>query len=760
MSEIILETASSLDLEIHGAIGQFAVKPSGNGTGSIAVRYVQTHLTFALEISHQQRFFETLAPVREIFKPQDLGFEDLMQRDIDDARVSNSLIPYLVTLHTGDSVKFFPPIVAVVIPVDPEGHLLPYYPDIQSETIVEKTHKIVRMRSGKPGEETFEFEQFEIGGKLQEFDYAKLRVNTNKCRLVIVDGQHRAMALLALYRNIKGWEGDTQRYENYYKRWSKKSLEGLNLREISLPIVVCTFPILTESNHSSTTVTKASRSVFLALNKNARPVTTSRNILLDDYDLIAHFERHILESVKQQDPNSTTALRLWNFELDAEEDKTVLSSTVALSGVMHLPFLLERALFLGFAPTSLYLPSQKFGNIKNLEELYRRLDGRNLLGEEVAENTTRRAFSTEALEILVESFGTRYRELILQGFETFAPYDCMCKAALDLEVELRMNVHDMQCHSMLFEGQGHLRVFETYLEQLESDLAERYPSGEYPPELASLLKEFKTTKARLEQYQRQFGENRTRKLLSAIPHSKVVAVVVTAVNALYRTVFTTQAFQTALFLSFFTTMEKYNGDARLEGNHKEKELFAEYLGALNRFFRPQTESETKRLFLAFSGSVSGSFGSESMKIVESDYTLRRIVIQRELKPDEWTKFRYLLLELWKSTDQKLQKIVNEYVAICRVDVLNALYRRDLDRYCRDRGIDPSAVKPKIKEKVSKQAMKEYFDALEGLHGAAIANEEQERLATELANVVTPVSEGEEEGVDSALENSAGASIND
>ena len=489
-------------------------------------------------------------------------------------------------------------------------------------------------------------------------------------------------------------------------------------------------------------------------------MTTSRNILLDDYDLIAHFERHVLDSVKQQDPNSTTGLRLWNFELDAEEDKTVLTSTVALSGVMHLHFLLERALFLGSAPTNLYLPSQKFGNIKNLDELYRRLDGRNLLGEEVAANTTRRAFSADALQILLGSFEKRYRGLLLQGFQNFVPYDCMCKAAFDLEVALRMNVHDMQCHSMLFEGQGHLRVFETYLEQLESDLAERYPSGEYPPELASLLKEFKTTKGRLEQYQKQFGENRTRKLLSAIPQSKVVSVIVAAINTLYRTVFTTQAFQTALFLSFFTTMEKYNGDARLEGTDKETELFTEYLEGLNGFFQPKTESETKRLLLAFSGSVSGSFGSESMKIVESDYTLRRIVIHRELKPDEWTKFRYILLELWKSADPKLQQIVDDYVAACRVDVLNALYRRDLDRYCRDQGIDPSAVKPKIKERVSKQAMKEYFVALEALHGAQVPNEEQERLATELANVVTPVSEGEEEETDAAVENSAGASTND
>src|SRR5262249_40896903 len=206
------------------------------------------------------------------------------------------LIPYLITLQAGDSVKFFPPIVTVVIPVGPENQLLDHYPDIEMQEIPGSRYKTIKMRSGKLGDETFEFEQIEVNGNVLEFDNAKLRINTNKCRLVIVDGQHRAMALLALYRNIKGWEGEGTRYENYYKRWSKKSLEGFNLKEISLPMVVCTFPMLSTSNAPTMSVTKASRSVFLALNKNARPVTTSRNILLDDYDLIAHFERHILDA--------------------------------------------------------------------------------------------------------------------------------------------------------------------------------------------------------------------------------------------------------------------------------------------------------------------------------------------------------------------------------------------------------------------------------------------------------------------------------
>ncbi len=491
------------------------------------------------------------------------------------------------------------------------------------------------------------------------------------------------------------------------------------------------------------TVVKASRSIFLALNKNARPVTTSRNILLDDYDLIAHFERDVLDAVKQQDATSPSALRLWNFELDAEENKTALTSTVAFSGVMHLHFLLERALFLSTTPNGLNLSSQRFGNIKFLNDLYRRLDGVNLLGQDVADNTTRHAFTSEALALLTSSFKQRYGGYILAGLQRFAPYESMSQAALDLEVEL-LNAHEMHCHSMLFEGQGHLRVFETYIEQLDSDLSERF-SGKIPPELQSILDDFNATKGRLEQYQQQFGVKRAKKLLSAINPTKVVNVIVGAVNTLYRTVFTTQAFQTAFFMTFFSAIEKYNGDpARLTGAEDERQLFDEYLQSLNAFFKPANEASTKRLLLTFSGAVTGTFGTEGMKIAESEYTLRKIVIQRELKPEEWTKFRYILLELWKSQNKKLQDIIDMDVAQCRLDVVGSLYRRDLDRYCKEKGIDPTAVKPPRKEKLSQKVLEHYAEALAVLHDSEIAEAEQTRWRECLATLITPTVEDEPE----------------
>src|SRR3954466_3122617 len=128
--EEILDEPSALDLEISGSIGSFAVEPSSGGS-SIPVRYIQTHVRFSLDDTQQQRLFENLVPVREIFEAKDLGFDDLMQRDIDDGRVSGSLIPYLLQVGSGEQVKFFPPIVTAVIPIGQEMELLSSYPKVE-----------------------------------------------------------------------------------------------------------------------------------------------------------------------------------------------------------------------------------------------------------------------------------------------------------------------------------------------------------------------------------------------------------------------------------------------------------------------------------------------------------------------------------------------------------------------------------------------------------------------------------------------------
>lgn len=67
--------------------------------------------------SSNDKLLSALAPVREIFDFKSLDFDEIMQRDIDDARVSAELVPYLLDEQSKDMIKLFPPIVIVVMPI-------------------------------------------------------------------------------------------------------------------------------------------------------------------------------------------------------------------------------------------------------------------------------------------------------------------------------------------------------------------------------------------------------------------------------------------------------------------------------------------------------------------------------------------------------------------------------------------------------------------------------------------------------------------
>ena len=729
--DLILDDASVLDLEIPGCVGTFSVRPTDTGESSIPVRYIQTHMRFTLDSSHQQRLFENLVPVREIFDNRNLGFDEIMQRDIDDSRVSTSLIPYLLSVGKGEAVKFFPPIVTVVVPIGPEKQLVARYPEMHETSQAEGKYLKRLYRSGKPGDETFEFELIEVNGRLREFDNARLRVNTTKCKLVIVDGQHRAMALLALYRNIKGWPDKTGAFRDYYRRWS--DIPKDNLKDITLPIVVCTFPTLAVGEATASTVIRASRAVFLALNKHAKPVSTARNILLDDFDVIAHFERNVLEAIKQID--GTTAelpLRLWNFELDADENRTAVSSTIAFSGVMHLFSMLERVLLAPDAPSGIYYASRKYGNVKYIRDTcLRRLNGVNLLGDEVANSTTRYAFTPDARDPLVESFQSRYGKQIVKGFQSFWPFKSMADAAIKLEAEVRLKHHDLQNHANLFEGQGILRVFTSYIDLLAAELDEKYPHKQYPPELRELLEQFEGTRQRMRGFQEQFSRMRAAGLLAAISETKMVDPVVKAVHELYRTMFTTSAFQTALFITFFSGIEALNEEHRVNGDEAEDALFSEYIASLNAYFKPEAEQEAKRLLSVFSGKVTGTFGASNMKISDNVYTLRRIVIPGELKPDEWPKFRYILLEMWKTNNPKLQALIDDNVKQSRSEVLRSFNEREVKEYCEKHGIDASQIPEKKLKGIYASSLKMFIEALTDLVGI-LPEEEKKRLEEALS----------------------------
>src|SRR5262249_690666 len=151
------------------------------------------------------------------------------------------------------------------------------------------------------------------------------------------------------------------------------------------------------------------------------------------------------------------------------------------------------------------------------------------------------------------------------------------------------------------------------------------------------------------------------------------------------------AFQIALFATFFFMMEDFhgrdNGELRLSGDEAEMAMFDEYVACLNGFFAPKADSEVKRVISTFVGSLSGTFGSPTMAVSQSETTLRSIVIPTELKPDEWPRFRYIFLELWRPQDAVLADLIRGYREQSRKDVLSAFFRQKVKIHCRAKGIE-------------------------------------------------------------------------
>jgi hypothetical protein len=64
-----------------------------------------------------------------------------------------------------------------------------------------------------------------------------------------------------------------------------------------------------------------------------------------------------------------------------------------------------------------------------------------------------------------------------------------------------------------------------------------------------------------------------------------------------------------------------------------------------------------------------------MTVSPSSSNLRSIVFPHELKPDEWPRFRYILLELWRPADPRLAALLQKYRLESRLEVVHAFYRQ-------------------------------------------------------------------------------------
>lgn len=724
---LLTNTQSALNVHVQGTVGTFRVTKADNEASGIEVKYVLTHVSLSAK-QGQTQLLDMLAPVREIFDLKQLDFDEIMQRDIDDARVSLELIPYLLDPSVSGQIKLFPPIVAIALPLQPVSRMPDtLYRKVTQTQAPSEQHKgfdELTITAGEVGAEQFQFRQFVQNGEVMTTDGAMLSLSRDNCALAIVDGQHRAMALLALHRNLTGGWTDAKRspYERYYKVWPDKEIRTYDLEHLQMPMIICTFPQLDAEWQKDMDVIRAARRVFLTLNKTAKKVSDSRNRLLNDQDIVAECLRETLSHVKQFGSKDETGLRIFNIELDQEGDRVKVGSDVAFSGVSHLYHLTEHILMSDDIVRGIEAKGKVGAPRKRLHMAYVRLGLKDSIVQAKREANTRTNYSDE----IANEFRTKWRELYVPPIERmlskFHPFAAFSNATLALQQEL-IGAHDPELEKMLFDGQATARTFDEFREGLERRNKDKEP-GWTSPEITetltrvdglvtkrkTLVKGMRTNRAN------HFLSNLSKQALNKVTADNVLdEAIKDAIDGLFENVFSTVAFQTALICTYTEAVEQALGDI----TYSTTELLDEYLNNLHNIFAPSNAKELERLFRVFVGDLSVE---PAVKVLTGGPVFRNVVLPGELQPAEWPKYRYLLLELWTPQEPKLKEFVLTDRNACRAAVAASLFERRFKSYCEENRLIHEEVQKEVRDELLTKVKGDFESFLSAVHGKNITLE--------------------------------------
>ena len=176
---------------------------------------------------------------------------DLFQRDVDNDRIANSLLPYL---QDAEKIKFFNPLTLTVLPMDENGStVLTQMPRVIESSVKEND------RSWK----CLERKDYYRARWVENYpQYAVLEWSDTRSRLVAIDGQHRLSALKRFLRDNK-----EASHQNFMK-WR-------------IPVVIVSFRA-GQGRSEPPSVLEVVRSIFVYINTEAKEVSEARKILLSD----------------------------------------------------------------------------------------------------------------------------------------------------------------------------------------------------------------------------------------------------------------------------------------------------------------------------------------------------------------------------------------------------------------------------------------------------------------------------------------------
>lgn len=625
--------AKPATIDVQGVLGTFKVPHS-----NLTVEYVLTYASLDGGDTANGQLLDLLVPVREVFHLKDLDFDHLLQRDLDDFRVSQEMVPYLLG-ETSSDPRFFPPIVAVIVPMS-GANMKRLYPQCNEASADDEGVPLKVFNYG----EVFSVKREERDdGRLAQSP-VDICIHPTHAKLVIVDGQHRAMAMLAAYRSaLNKWKGNE--FQHFYR---EVDLSISEFRQIHLPVCIVYFPELAQDAPTTTVsdLTTACRKFFLDVNRNARHPSQARQILLDDTDLVACFTRHLFNMVKNNTKNAT--LQLHHTEYDNPRDRVPIFRPFALTDVYTLFSIVRSVLLLNDKRVRDPMASPSGGkHPENYSRLQRELDLENTLTEEDKErldieiaNIRQNDYPRRAEEKLRKCFEETWGQVIITSLEKLHPFSTHIEAVDTVLKEHKPYTGANQiAYTALVEGQG---LRHTLSQQQQRDKKLKQGGEESNAEKAWTA---------LQRIESDFEKCRARLYLKLNQDPGLEEI--QKVNRLFDC-FRSSAFQNGLFMAFAYMKDKLD--------IHDKQEFADYVSKwIARINKKFQNTKGVRMIL---------FDHSNPKSLRCVYKP-----SGGLTPTDWSFFRFLILELLSVKTANESTFINLAKAKWRRKLYTTLYNR-------------------------------------------------------------------------------------
>jgi len=284
----------------RGFFGKF-----GTGAGSQVI-YLQSTI--------KPNQLENISLISDLPDSETWSIRDLFQRDVDNQRVTGSILPYF---QAEDKVKFFNPLTLTVLPFNPEEDKIQgQIPTIKeaTETIEKRKYSVYELP------DRYKFSHLGTGKeKLEHF--GKLEWNSDQAKIIAIDGQHRLSALKKFYIDTN--------HKKSFLEWR-------------IPVVIVALRAAPKSKPSHENVLDIVRSIFVYINTQAKPPNETRQILLSDESINSICTQELLEKSHKNDVASDgntddTILPLLFFDWRGEEKGGIRQhSETSLKDVVEL----------------------------------------------------------------------------------------------------------------------------------------------------------------------------------------------------------------------------------------------------------------------------------------------------------------------------------------------------------------------------------------------------------------------------------------